>query len=333
MIRFDNVSKVYPGGGTAVKGLHLEVEPGEFVCLIGPSGCGKTTTLKMINRLQEPTSGTIYVSGKDIMKQDPVQLRRGIGYVIQQIGLFPNMTIGENIAVVLKLLGWPKEKRRQRVDDLLPLVGMDADQYRDRYPGQLSGGQQQRVGVLRALAAQPDLILMDEPFGALDPITRDILQAEVKQLQVKLSKTIVFVTHDMEEALKLADRIVLMKDGTILQHGTPDDLLKRPADEFVERFMGRYRPKEETADAGIRELMLPLGGRDASRPDPERCPSIEAGCTVQEAMRTMFVADAALLTVRDESGRPVGLLTRERLVERLNREQGQEQNQDQEQIS
>ncbi|WP_462410616.1 betaine/proline/choline family ABC transporter ATP-binding protein [Neobacillus sp. Marseille-QA0830] len=240
MLKFDHVSKAYKGGKRAVQDLTLEIEKGEFICFIGPSGCGKTTTMKMINRLIEPTEGSIYINGKNIMESDPVQLRREIGYVIQQIGLFPHMTIQGNISLVLKLLKVPEEKRRARARELLTLVDMTPD-YLERYPHELSGGQQQRIGVLRALAADQPLILMDEPFGALDPITRDSLQEEFKKLQRKLDKTIVFVTHDMDEALKLADRIVIMRDGMIVQCDTPDEILRNPADEFVEEFIGRDR--------------------------------------------------------------------------------------------
>ena len=240
MLKFEHVSKVYKGGKKAVNDVSLEFNKGEFIVFIGPSGCGKTTTMKMINRLIEPTTGTIYIDGEDIMKKDPVQLRREIGYVIQQIGLFPHMTIQENISLVLKLLKWPEEKRRARAKELLTLVDMTTD-FLDRYPHELSGGQQQRIGVLRALAADQPLILMDEPFGALDPITRDSLQEEFKKLQKKLGKTIVFVTHDMDEALKLADKLVIMRDGQIVQCATPDEVLRYPADEFVEEFIGKDR--------------------------------------------------------------------------------------------
>lgn len=240
MLKFDHVSKVYAGRKKAVEELNLEVEQGEFIVFIGPSGCGKTTTMKMINRLIEPTEGSIYINGEDILKKNQVELRRSIGYVIQQIGLFPHMTIMENITLVPKLLKWPEDQRKKRAEELLKLVNMSPD-YLYRYPRELSGGQQQRIGVLRALAADPPLILMDEPFGALDPITRDSLQEEFKHLQQSLGKTIIFVTHDMDEALKLADRIVIMRDGKLVQVGTPDDILRNPADDFVEEFIGKER--------------------------------------------------------------------------------------------
>ncbi|TXL67494.1 betaine/proline/choline family ABC transporter ATP-binding protein [Cerasibacillus terrae] len=243
MLKIKNVSKVYEGGKKAVNNINLHIKKGEFIAFIGPSGCGKTTTMKLINRLIETTEGDIYIEGENIRDKNVVELRRSIGYVIQQIGLFPHMTIAENIALVPKLLNWPLEKRRKRAEELLKLVNMDPS-YLERYPDELSGGQQQRIGVLRALAADPPLILMDEPFGALDPITRDGLQDEFKNLQQSLGKTIVFVTHDMDEAIKLADRIVIMRAGEIVQVGSPDDILREPANDFVEEFLGKHRIME-----------------------------------------------------------------------------------------
>ena len=240
MIELDRVSKSYGRQGV-VKDVSLKIEEGQFVVLIGPSGCGKTTTLKMINRLVEPTGGQIKINGKAIADINPVLLRRGIGYVIQQIGLFPNMTIGQNIEIVPKLLKWSPQKRHERTLELLKLVDMDPETYISRYPSELSGGQQQRIGVLRALAAQPPLILMDEPFGALDPITRDTIQNELKRIHKKLNKTIVFVTHDMDEAIKLADKIVIMRDGEIVQADTPENILEHPANDFVAEFIGKHR--------------------------------------------------------------------------------------------
>ncbi|PLR67362.1 betaine/proline/choline family ABC transporter ATP-binding protein [Bacillus sp. UMB0893] len=240
MLKLDKVSKIYKGGKYAVKDITLHIDKGEFICFIGPSGCGKTTTMKMINRMIEPSKGSIFIEGENILDKDPVELRREIGYVIQQIGLFPHMTIQQNITLVPRLLKWPEDKKRARAEELLKLVDMGPE-YLNRYPYELSGGQQQRIGVLRALAADPPLILMDEPFGALDPITRDSLQEEFKNLQRTLDKTIVFVTHDMDEAIKLADRIVILRDGEIVQVGTPDDILRNPANEFVEEFIGKER--------------------------------------------------------------------------------------------
>ncbi|MFO7273758.1 MAG: betaine/proline/choline family ABC transporter ATP-binding protein [Bacillota bacterium] len=303
MVRFENVSKVYPDGTKAVEDLNLHIARGEFVCLIGPSGCGKTTTLKMINRLHEPTSGKIYVDGRDISTVNPVELRRNIGYVIQQVGLFPHLTIAQNIELVPRLLGWDKARRQARVDELLEMVGLDPATYRDRYPRELSGGQQQRVGVLRALAAEPDLILMDEPFGALDPITRETLQDELKRLQARLKKTVVFVTHDMDEALKLADRIVVMKDGRIHQVATPEELLRNPRDEFVAQFVGRHRMVVPADALTVAEVMIK---------DPV-CAGPQYG--IAEAVATMRKRRVNSVLVVDEDGRLLGIVTA-RAIER-----------------
>jgi osmoprotectant transport system ATP-binding protein len=246
MIKFEHVSKRY-GRQVVLDDMNLEINEGEFLVLIGPSGCGKTTTLKTINRLIEPDSGEIYINGKNILLQNPVQLRRSIGYVIQQIGLFPNMTVEQNIAAVPKLLKYPKDQWKQIVRDLLELVNMPYEENAHKYPSELSGGQQQRIGVLRALAASPPIVLMDEPFGALDPITRESLQEEVKKLQKKLKKTIVFVTHDMEEALRMADRIVFMNAGKIVQAASPEEMLRNPADDMIRGFMGRHMSKENAS--------------------------------------------------------------------------------------
>ena len=252
MIRFEDVSMSY-GEHEVIKNLNLHIKEGQLAVLIGPSGCGKTTTLQLINRLLLPTSGKIYIGGKDISTVEAVQLRRNVGYVIQEIGLFPHMTIKQNIEIVPKLLKWSEKQREERSAELLKLVGMD-ESYLSRYPAKLSGGQQQRIGLLRALAAEPPIILMDEPFGALDPITRETLQDEILSLQKKLHKTIVFVTHDMDEAIKIADIIVLMKDGVVLQVASPKDLLSAPANEYVEQFIGKHRIYGNKVDT-VRDVM------------------------------------------------------------------------------
>lgn len=242
MIKFENVYKKYPNSKNfAVDNLNLHIKEGEICILVGPSGCGKTTTMKMVNRLIEPTSGNIYINGKNIIGENPVELRRNIGYVIQNIGLFPHMTIAENIATVPKEKKWDKERINTRVDELLKLMELNPEVYRNRKPSNLSGGQRQRVGVARALAADPPVMLMDEPFGALDPITRSKLQNEFLHLQEKIKKTIVFVTHDIDEAIKMGDRIVVMKQGKIVQQGTPNEILSSPANEFVENLVGGNR--------------------------------------------------------------------------------------------
>ncbi len=243
MIQFEHITKNY-GNTKILKDLSFTVPDGQFLVLIGPSGCGKTTTLKLINRLSEPDGGRILMDGKDISKINPVQLRRHIGYVIQQIGLFPNMTVEQNICVVPKLLKMDKSKYSQLAREYLEMVGLPYEQYAHKYPNELSGGQQQRIGVLRALAASPPVVLMDEPFGALDPMTREVLQDEVKKLQRKLNKTIVFVTHDMDEALKLADVILFMNKGEIEQMDSPEKMLEHPASDLVRSFLGKRTPVE-----------------------------------------------------------------------------------------
>ncbi|WP_044640352.1 ABC transporter ATP-binding protein [Risungbinella massiliensis] len=241
MIVFKEVSKTFSDGFQALKNIDFQIHKGELITFIGPSGCGKTTTMKMINRLIEPTSGSIFINGKNINETNPVELRRNIGYVIQQIGLLPHMTIGENISLVPRLKGWEEEKYSRRVDELLDLVGLDPSLFRDRFPMELSGGQQQRVGVVRALAAEPPIVLMDEPFSALDPISREQLQDELVNLQESIKKTIVFVTHDMDEAIKIADRIAIMNEGVIVQFDTPEKILRHPQNDFVRDFIGENR--------------------------------------------------------------------------------------------
>ncbi|HEY4602017.1 MAG TPA: ABC transporter ATP-binding protein [Cerasibacillus sp.] len=238
MITFEHVSKTYPDGTTAVRSINLDIQKGEFFVIIGPSGSGKTTVLKMINRLIPLTDGSVYINQKNINDYDIHELRWQIGYVLQQIALFPHMTIEENIAIVPELKKWPHKKIKQRVEELLKMVGLNPEDYLHRKPAELSGGQQQRIGVIRALAANPDIVLMDEPFSALDPITREKLQEDIKQIQKSIQKTTVFVTHDMQEALKLADRICLMKDGEVVQVGTPEELINKPANQFVKNFVG-----------------------------------------------------------------------------------------------
>ena len=251
VVAFERVTKRYPGGSdqAAVNDLTFTIPAGQICVLVGPSGSGKTTTMKMVNRLIEPTSGRVTIDGTDVMSLPAVELRRKIGYVIQQVGLFPHLTVAENVAVVPRLLRWKEQRTRDRVDELLDLVGLDPATYRARYPAELSGGERQRVGVVRAMAADPAVMLMDEPFGAVDPIRRDRLQNEFLRLQAKVRKTIVFVTHDVDEAIKMADRIaILQKGGILAQYDTPDAILAKPASEFVERFVG--------ADRGLKRLSL-----------------------------------------------------------------------------
>ena len=244
-IEFKNVSKTFKGAGyPAVNDVSLTVNEGEFVTILGSSGCGKTTLLKMVNRLYEPDTGSIILFGEDISTVDVVKVRRRIGYVIQQIGLFPHYTVGDNIATVPKLLKWDKAKIDARVDELLTLVGLEPQEFRDRYPAQLSGGQQQRVGLARALAVDPKIMLMDEPFGAVDSITREKLQDELVRLHKETGKTFLFVTHDIEEAFKLGDRVIIMNEGTIRQFDTPEAIIRRPADPFVASLVNSAKAKE-----------------------------------------------------------------------------------------
>lgn len=299
MIEIFGLTKEY-SGHRAVDGLDLTVATGELTVLLGPSGAGKTTVLRCINRLIEPTSGRIMVDGVDVATLDPVALRRQMGYVIQNVGLFPNMTIRDNVAAVPRLLGWEKGRIAARVDEMLDLVGLDPDRYGPKYPRQLSGGEAQRVGVARALAADPPILLMDEPFGAVDPLTRERLQREMRRLQARLRKTVVFVTHDIDEAVLLADRIALMRDGRLEQHDTPETLWRRPANDFVRRFFGENLGLRVIIRHCLQDVRLkPLPG------DAADLPQIDAGATLKEALAELVGQRVrALVVVRD--GTPVG---------------------------
>lgn len=297
MIEFINVSKTYDDGYEAVQSLSFKIEPGEFVVLIGPSGCGKTTTMKMINRLIPHTGGKILIDGQDIDKLDPVMLRRNIGYVIQQIGLFPHYTIEENVALIPTLKNWDPKKVKERTDELLNMVGLDPTVYANRYPKELSGGQRQRVGVIRALAANPDVILMDEPFGALDPITRGQLQDDLLRIQTTMKKTIVFVTHDIEEALKLGDRIAIMQEGKLLQLDTPDQILLNPAHGFVEEFVGKNRIYQNPALIPVVDIMK------------ENVAVIRPELSIAKARSLMRQKKTDTLVVVDENNVLLGILS------------------------
>ncbi|WP_430479101.1 ABC transporter ATP-binding protein [Streptomyces sp. P11-1] len=287
MIRFEHVTKRYADGTTAVDDLSFEVAEGELVTLVGPSGCGKTTTMKMVNRLIEPTEGTIFLDGDDISAIDPVELRRRIGYVIQQVGLFPHKTVLENTATVPHLLGWKRGKGRARAAELLDLVGLDPSVYGDRYPEQLSGGQRQRVGVARALAADPPVLLMDEPFGAVDPVVRERLQNEFLKLQDQVRKTVLFVTHDIEEAVRLGDRIAVYGHGRIEQFDSPATVLGAPATPYVADFVG--------ADRGLKRLSVtPIEESDLDRP-----PVVHLGDTLAEATARLRSEGARWAVVLD----------------------------------
>ncbi len=287
MIQFEHVCKRY-GKTTILENLSFTIPNGQFVVLIGPSGCGKTTTMKMINRLLEPDGGKVLIDGKDAASMDKVELRRHIGYVIQQIGLFPNMTVAQNICVVPRLLKYDKERCDQIVHDLLEMVEMPYEKYAGKYPNELSGGQQQRIGVLRALAASPPVVLMDEPFGALDPMTREVLQDEVKKLQQKLNKTIVFVTHDMGEALKLADTILFMNGGRIEQMASPEKMLENPASDLVRSFLGKHAPGGAVS-AKIETFMRPNAYRVRKDRGVLECAEMMA----RNSVDTLLVTDEA----------------------------------------
>lgn len=255
MIEFNNITKVYNDGTVAVEDISFTVEEGTTTVLVGPSGCGKTTTMKLVNRLEDPTDGTVYFDGQDVMEMDPVKLRRDIGYVIQEIGLFDHMTVGENIATVPELKGWDRERIDARIDELLNLMDLPAEQYRDQYPDELSGGQRQRIGVARALAADPDVLLMDEPFGALDPITRSSLQDEFLEIQEQINTTILFVTHSVDEALKMGDRIAIFDVGELVRYDTPAKILEDPGTEFVADFIGEDRALKQLQVTSVQSIM------------------------------------------------------------------------------
>ncbi|OKJ60793.1 glycine/betaine ABC transporter [Streptomyces sp. CB02009] len=345
MIRFEHVTKRYPDGTTAVDDLSFEVAEGELVTLVGPSGCGKTTTMMMVNRLVEPTSGRVLVDGEDIAGVDPVALRRKIGYVIQQVGLFPHRTVLDNTATVPALLGWKKAAARARAAELLDLVGLDPAVYGSRYPAQLSGGQRQRVGVARALAADPPVLLMDEPFGAVDPVVRERLQNEFLALQATVRKTVLLVTHDIEEAVRMGDRMAVYGQGRIEQFDAPATVLGAPATPYVADFVGNDRGLKRLAVTPVTEADLdpvPAAGPDAAgpaatgptatgstttgpaatdkagsrdgAPDP-----VPLGTSLKDALAVLLQHDTGRLTVTGEDGRPLGVLTPEGVHRALRR--------------
>ena len=306
MIEFQQVSKIYKGGKVAVEDVNLSFEKGEFICFIGTSGSGKTTSMRMINRMTEPSKGKILIDGQDIQKLNAVELRRKIGYVIQSIGLMPHMTIRENITLVQKLLKVNQQKQNATAEKMIDLVELPREML-DRYPSELSGGQQQRIGVVRALAADQDIILMDEPFGALDPITRDSLQDLVKDLQERLGKTIVFVTHDMDEALKLASRIAIMSEGRVIQFDTPENILRHPANKFVEELIGEDRLLQAKPDkTKVKEVML------------NTAITITIEKSLQEALRLMREKRVDTLLVTDNQNILKGFID----IESINKNRG-----------
>ncbi|HEX2057345.1 MAG TPA: ABC transporter ATP-binding protein [Actinomycetota bacterium] len=305
MISMREVTKTFSGSKTpAVTSLSLDVAAGETIVLVGPSGCGKTTTMKMINRLVEPTSGTIVVDGTDVTKQDPVKLRRGMGYVIQSIGLMPHRTVAENVATVPALLGWDRTRTDARVTELADMLELDRDLLR-RYPNELSGGQRQRVGVARALAADPPVMLMDEPFGAVDPIVRERLQDQFLRIQAELKKTIVFVTHDVDEALKMADRIAVLNNGGIVeQYATPAEILRAPANDFVKQFIGGQRALKRLALSTVGDLSLDPPGNH-----PHVDTYVDETTSLLEALDAIVTSKTGAVRVRRAGGDDAGVLT------------------------
>ncbi len=294
VIQLKGIHKVYDDGFQALQDINLTFEEGKINVLIGPSGCGKTTTMKLLNRLTDYTEGQILIDGKDIQQINPIELRRQMGYVIQNIGLFPHMTIFDNVATVPKLLKWDKQKIKQKVDELLRMVNLDPEVYRDRYPAELSGGQQQRIGVIRALAAEPSTILMDEPFSALDPISREQLQEELVRLQQEINKTIVFVTHDMDEAIKIADQIIIMKSGHVVQKGSPQEILANPANDFVKEFIGEERLGSTLPP--VTDLMT------------ETFATVDITQSLDEAIQTMIDQQDNDIPIVDQDHKYVGML-------------------------
>jgi osmoprotectant transport system ATP-binding protein len=313
-ITLDQVGKRYDDGTVAVTALSLDIAAGDLVVLIGPSGCGKSTVLRMLNRLIEPTGGKILIDGQDVTAQNPVDLRRRIGYVIQNVGLFPHQTIAANVGTVPRLLGRPRKEVQARTEELMELVGLDPKRYGSRYPHELSGGQRQRVGVARALAADPVVLLMDEPFSAVDPIVRVRLQDEFLRLQRTVRKTIVFVTHDIDEAVRLADKVAVLSEGGILQqYAEPAALLRSPENDFVTEFVG--------ADRGIKQLSVtPVDVRCLSPVDSvdlDLGPSVQSDATLRDAFAALLVGGQGWVAVRDADGKPLGILTATEIAESI----------------
>jgi len=305
-IVFEHVSKSFPGSTLhAIDDVYLEVEPGSFVVLFGPSGCGKTTLMKMVNRLYEHDSGRVLVEGQEARSFKATDLRRRIGYVIQSTGLFPHMTVAENIAIVPELVGWDKARIDKRIDELLELIGLSPREYYNRYPAQLSGGQQQRVGLARAMAADPSIMLMDEPFAAIDNITRRRLQDELIRIQSMVRKTILFVTHDIEEAIRLADKIAVMRLGKVVQYDTPLNILSNPADDFVADLVGSEDVLRRLSLLSVPSVMSPV--TDGAALDPN-APVLPIDATLRDALGVILSADTNLLTIVGVDGHPVGTL-------------------------
>ncbi|TXJ16754.1 ABC transporter ATP-binding protein [Brachyspira aalborgi] len=326
MIKVENITKRFKNR-TVLKSISFQIEKGEFVSIIGPSGCGKTTLLKMINRLIKPTSGKIYINGENIYDKDPITLRRNMGYVIQQNGLFPHMTIKDNIEIIPKLEKKKSEEIYKRTIELMNMVDLNPDEYLNRYPSELSGGEQQRIGVARAFANDTDIVLMDEPFSALDPITRADLQNELLNLQSKLNKTIVFVTHDMDEALKLSNKICLMKDGEIIQFDEPEKILKEPENEYVESFVGKNRIWDNPEYIRAQDIMTNINNNFgitgfftliANKGKYKKIPKIKYDENITSILKILDENKAESLHVINENKKIIGIITQNELVAILN---------------
>ncbi|MFD2044836.1 ABC transporter ATP-binding protein [Ornithinibacillus salinisoli] len=307
MIQFQNVSKIYNGNVQALRDVTFDVEDGEVVILLGPSGCGKTTLLRMVNQLESITSGDIILNDQKVQEMNQINMRRNIGYVIQSNGLFPNMTIEKNVMIVPDLLGWDRRKQQDRFNYLMELIGLNPDEYRKRYPHELSGGQQQRIGVARALAADPPVMLMDEPFGALDPIMRIRLQEEFLQIQKEVKKTILFVSHDIDEAVKMGDKIALLRDGQIMQYDRPSEILNHPKNEFVNEFVGRDRVLKSMSLYSIKELANALALEGISQSSEAK--TIQEETSLRIAISMLLNQEAEQLIVIDKENNQKGSIT------------------------
>jgi osmoprotectant transport system ATP-binding protein len=319
MITFDQTTKMYDGGVTAVNKVDFTVEKGDIVVLLGPSGCGKTTLLRMVNRLESITEGKIIIDGQDSMQLNAIELRRKVGYVIQSNGLFPNMTIEQNVMIVPDMLGWDKKRKRERFDSLMGMIGLSPDKYRKRYPHELSGGQQQRIGVIRALAADPPVMLMDEPFGALDPIIREKIQDEFLQIQKEVKKTILFVSHDIDEAIKMADKIVLLRGGEIMQYDSPSEMLVRPKNDFVYEFFGKDRAIKSLSLHTISDLKEIIGLVDIDETIQDT-KTISEHHDLRNTLSMLLNQEAEQVIVLDHDGDKLGAITIDRVQKYLHYE-------------
>ncbi len=314
VLEFKNVSKIYSSNKKAVDHVNFNVEDGELVVLLGPSGCGKTTLLRMVNQLESITDGDIFLNNKSVKESNKIEMRRKIGYVIQSNGLFPNMTIEKNVMIVPDLLGWDRKKQHERFNYLMELIGLHPDEYRRRYPHELSGGQQQRVGVARALAADPPVMLMDEPFGALDPIIRTKIQDEFLYIQKEIKKTILFVSHDIDEAVKMGDKIALLRNGQMQQYNQPFEILNHPANEFVSEFVGQDRVLKSTSLYSVKDLVdsLSLDGYEKA----DSAQTVQEDTSLRIVISKLLNQEVDQLAVEDNKGKIKGILTLD-LVEKF----------------